>query len=122
MSDSSSRHVMMFASIGAGLLGIFTYIAITMKWNWAINEIGLAVIFLLLNVMHGGGRLGRKVYLMDMASSENRASYVAVSNTIIGIMMLFGDLIGLLGELFGTPATLLFLGLLSLVASLISLI
>ncbi len=117
MSDSSSRRVMMFASIGAGLLGIFTYIAITMKWNWAVNEIGLAVIFLLLNVMHGGVRLGRKVYLMDMASSENRASYVAVSNTIIGIMMLFGGLIGLLGELFGTPATLLFLGLLSLVAA-----
>ena len=117
MSDSSSRRVMMFASIGAGLLGVFTYVAITMKWNWAVNEFGLAVIFLLLNVMHGGVRLGRKVYLMDMASGENRASYVAVSNTIIGIMMLFGGLIGLLGEWFGAPATLLFLGLLSLLAA-----
>jgi hypothetical protein len=117
MSDSSSRRVMMFASIGAGLLGVFTYVAITMKWSWAVNEIGLAVIFLLLNVMHGGVRLGRKVYLMDMASGENRASYVAVSNTIIGIMMLLGGLIGLVGEWFGAPATLLFLGLLSLAAA-----
>jgi len=108
---------MMFASIGAGLLGVFTYVAITMKWSWAVNEIGLAVIFLLLNVMHGGVRLGRKVYLMDMASGENRASYVAVSNTIIGIMMLLGGLIGLVGEWFGAPATLLFLGLLSLAAA-----
>lgn len=117
MSDSSSRSVMMFASTGAGLLGILTYIAITLNWSWAINEIGLAVIFLLLNVMHGGVRLGRKVYLMDMASGENRASYVAVSNTIIGVMMLFGGLIGLFGEWFGAPATLLFLGLLSLMAA-----
>lgn len=116
MSDSSSRRVMMFAATGAGVLGIFTYIAITMNWSWAINEIGFAVIFLLLNVMHGGVRLGRKVYLMDMSSGENRASYVAVSNTIIGIMMLFGGLVGLLGEWLGAPAILLFLGMLSLLS------
>ena len=67
--------------------------------------------------MHGGVRLGRKVYLVDMASSDNRAAYVAVSNTVIGVMMLFGGVIGFIGEWLGAPAVLLLLGLLSLLAA-----
>ena len=83
------------AAVGAGLLGVFTFPAVTFNWTWATQELGLAAIFLVLNVMHGGVRLGRKVYLVDMASGENRAAYVAVSNTVIGLLMLVGGLIGL---------------------------
>ena len=101
----------------AGLLGIFTFAAVESGWQWATGELGLAVIFLLLNVMHGGVRLGRKVYLVDMATGENRAAYVAVSNTVIGVLMLVGGLIGLIGDWLGAPATVLILGLLSLLAA-----
>ncbi|HSJ47600.1 MAG TPA: MFS transporter, partial [Gammaproteobacteria bacterium] len=117
MSDRSSRQVMVCAASGAGLLGIFTYAAVELEWNWATGEIGLAVIFLILNIMHGGVRLGRKVYLVDMADGGNRAAYVAVSNTAIGVMMLFGGLIGLLGDWLGAAAVVLLLGLLSLLAA-----
>lgn len=117
MGDKSSRQVMVVASMGAGLLGVFTYIAVILDWYWVTSEMGLAVIFLLLNVMHGGVRLGRKVYLVDMASGENRAAYVAVSNTVVGVMMLAGGLIGLLGDWLGAPATLMILGLLSIMAA-----
>ena len=117
MSDTSSRRVMAIAATGSGVLALFTCTAIWLKWHWIINEIGFALIFLLLNIMHGGVRLGRKVYLMDMATGENRAAYVAVSNTIIGVMMLAGGLIGLLGDKFGAVITLLLLGLLSLLAA-----
>ncbi|MEB8433195.1 hypothetical protein OO007_13230 [Cocleimonas sp. KMM 6892] len=117
MSDTSSKRVMAIAAIGAGILAIFTCSAIWLEWDLVTHEIGFAIIFLLLNVMHGGVRLGRKVYLMDMATGENRAAYVAVSNTIIGVMMLAGGLIGLVGDKFGAAATLLILGLLSLLAA-----
>ncbi|MBD3669452.1 MAG: MFS transporter [Gammaproteobacteria bacterium] len=118
MGDRSSRAVMMMAAVGAGLLGILTYIAVLAEWEWITSEIGLAVIFLVLNIMHGGVRLGRKVYLVDMANGENRAAYVAVSNTVIGVLMLFGGLIGLVGDWLGAAATLLILGVLSLLAAL----
>ena len=117
LGDKSSRRVMANAAGGAGLLGIFTFAAVTFDWHWATGEIGLAVIFMLLNVMHGGVRLGRKVYLVDMASGENRAAYVAVSNTVIGVLMLGGGVIGLIGDLLGAAATVLLLGILSLVAA-----
>ena len=117
LGDRSSRSVMALASGGAGVLALFTFAAVTLEWEWATGTLGFAVIFLLLNVMHGGVRLGRKVYLVDMASSETRAAYVAVSNTVIGCMMLAGGLIGFIGDWLGAAAILLLLGLLSLVAA-----
>jgi hypothetical protein len=117
LGDRSSRLVMASAAAGAGLLGLFTWLAVSLGWRWATGELGMAAIFLLLNVMHGGVRLGRKVYLVDMASGENRAAYVAVSNTAIGVLMLIGGLIGLLGDWLGAAAIVLLLGLLSLLAA-----
>jgi hypothetical protein len=78
----------------------------------------MATVFLILNVMHGGVRLGRKVYLVDMANSGNRAAYVAVSNTVIGVLMLAGGGVGLIGDWLGEAATVLMLGLVSLLATL----
>ena len=117
LGDRSARHVMVLAASGAGLLGIVTWLAVTLHWQWLAGELGMAAIFLLLNVMHGGVRLGRKVYLVDMAGGENRAAYVAVSNTVIGVLMLIGGLIGLLGDWLGAPAIVLLLGVLSLLAA-----
>ncbi len=91
--------------------------ALTLQWTWATGELGLAAIFLVLNVMHGGVRLGRKVHLVDMASGENRAAYVAVSNTVIGVLMLLGGLIGLFSDWLGLAATVLLLGVASLLAA-----
>ncbi len=115
--DRSSRQVMAAAAAGAGLLGVFTFVAVTRDWGWATGELGLAAIFLVLNVMHGGVRLGRKVYLVDLASGGNRAAYTAVSNTAIGVLMLAGGLVGLLADWLGAPATVLVLGLASLAAA-----
>jgi hypothetical protein len=121
MGDRSCRAVMVVAAAGAGLLGLFTFAAVTFEWGLVTSELGLAVIFLVLNVMHGGVRLGRKIYLVDMASGDNRAAYVAVSNTLIGVLMLAGGLIGLIGDWLGAAAAVLLLGLLSLIAAAYSL-
>ncbi|MDF7802023.1 hypothetical protein P4C99_21280 [Pontiellaceae bacterium B1224] len=114
MGDRSSRQVMTIAASGAGVLGLFTFFAVSGSWGWVVNAYGMAAIFLVLNIMHGGVRLGRKVYLVDMATGENRAAYVAVSNTLIGILMLAGGLIGLIGDWLGPAATVLILGICSL--------
>ncbi len=117
LGDRSSRWVMASAAAGAGLLGLYTFAAIEFDWSWATSELGLAAIFMILNVMHGGVRLGRKVYLVDMATAGNRAAYVAVSNSVVGVLMLVGGLIGLIADWLGSAATVLILGLLSLSAA-----
>jgi hypothetical protein len=64
-------------------------------------------------VFHSGVRLGRKVYLVDLATAETRATYVAISNTVIGIAMLIGGAIGLLADVFAVHYVVLCLGVVS---------
>ena len=115
MGDRSSRVVMASASAIAGVLGIATWIV----EDSPLLEHGLthALIFLILNVAHSGVRLGRKVYLVDLGTQQNRASMVAVSNTVIGVAMLGVGLIGVLADFVGIADLILLLGILSFIAA-----
>lgn len=102
LSDRSSRAVMMAASLIVGVLGIALWLGVQLGGEaWRNAWVGGAL-YAVVMVCHGGVRLGRKAYLVDMATQDNRATYVAVSNTVIGVLMLVGGLVGVLGDLWGT--------------------
>jgi len=61
-------------------------------------------------------RQGRSIYLVDMAPDDNRAAYTAVSNTVIGIVLLGSGIFGALASLAGTEVTLLIFAAMSLAA------
>jgi len=82
------------------------------------SEYGFAAIYLVMGVAHGGARLGRKTYLVDMANEENRAAYVALSNTAIGLLLLAGGAFGAVAQLFGTAVAILALAVVAAVAAL----
>ena len=111
LGDRSSRRVMALAAGGAGLTGLCVVAAGTSGQAWLAHGWVHALVFMLLTVMHSGVRLGRKVYLVDMATQEKRAAYVALSNSAIGVAMLIGGLIGVLGDWLGL---LVVIGLMSL--------
>jgi len=117
LSDRSARLVMVVAAALAGVLGIVTWGLTQADAAILAHGLAFAGLFLLLGVAHAGVRLGRKVYLVDMANSDTRAAMVAVSNTVIGVAMLAGALIGLLGDLYGAAAVILLLGIAALAAA-----
>lgn len=108
LADRSSRRVLIIAAFAAAVLGvaIFGYARVGTPWQptWVY-----ALAFLLLGVIHTGVRVGRKTYLVDMATQHNRAQYVAVSNTIIGVLLLAGGLFGIVAAAFGVEVTILVL-------------
>jgi hypothetical protein len=57
-------------------------------------------------VAHQGVRIGRKTYLVDLANAGNRASYVAISNTVIGVFVLAGGGLGWIAQRFGYETVL----------------
>lgn len=113
LSDRSSRQVMMLASGLAGISGLVLWAGASWFGDAVRNAWLAGALYTLVMICHGGVRLARKAHLVDMASAENRAAYVAVSNTVIGVLMLAGGLVGMLGDLWNTPAVI---GVLSLVA------
>lgn len=59
--------------------------------------------------------------MVDMAEGNKRTDYVAVSNSVIGALLLASGLLGALAATVSVPATILLLGLAGLAGSLLSL-
>ena len=72
-------------------------------------------------VAHHGARVGRKTYLVDMANQDNRAQLTAVSNTVMGVILLAGILLGWLDASYGVAAVLWLLVGIGVLATLSSL-
>lgn len=69
----------------------------------------------ILSVAHAGVRVGRKTYLVDLAGGNRRTDYVAVSNTLMGILLLFAGALSMLLALFSNFVVILVFSLLGLV-------
>ncbi|HBO12013.1 MAG TPA: hypothetical protein DD491_04425 [Halieaceae bacterium] len=115
-SDVASHRVMAAAALLSALgLGL----ALLLAGEGALGSgfVGAALLFLCA-VAHQGARVGRKTYLVDLASGENRAAYTAVSNTVLGIVLFAGVGLGVIDTLLGTRAVLAALALIALAAAL----
>ena len=117
LTDQGSRNVMAGAAILAGVVGVLIWYVSQYQADVQIGAISAVVVFFLITLAHGAVRLGRKVYLVDMANSDNRAQYVAVSNTVIGVAMLFGGLIGVIADLLNVQTVILILSIIALASS-----
>ncbi|MCW4149574.1 MFS transporter [Halomonas sp. 18H] len=120
-ADTSSRRVLRDGGLGTAaccLLGA------SIAWwpeAWSQQVWPYALVYALLVIVHAGIRLGRKTYVVDMASQQQRSLYVALSNTFTGILMLLvGGVIGGLAQWLGTAPLLLLLALCGLAAALTS--
>ncbi len=121
MSDSSSRTTMAMAALIAGILG-FAVLAASYLLPAATTQIGFyAVVLFILGIAHAGVRIGRKTHIVDLAGGDRKAEYVAVSNTIIGILLLMlGGLVSLLLS-FGPEIAIAILSALALLGALTAL-
>ncbi len=112
MADLSSRRVLLLAGLIAGLLGIAVF---TIEQLLGAGSVWIyAGAFFLLSIAHSGIRLGRKTYLVDMASGNRRTDYVAVSNSVIGVLLLLAGLITALASSAGPEMIILGLSLCTL--------
>ncbi|EMP56113.1 hypothetical protein MSNKSG1_09578 [Marinobacter santoriniensis NKSG1] len=87
-ADTSSRRVMIRGAamasavcLGVGFTALIAGPDMGSVWFYPIA-------FFALSIAHAGVRLGRKTYLIDMAGGNKRTDYTAVSNTVIGILLL----------------------------------
>ncbi|WP_415233743.1 MFS transporter [Pseudorhodobacter sp.] len=114
MADRSSRKVLMFSAV-AGFVALLSAVVLDLAGAsgtvWALP----LVLFVLMIAYHGV-RQGRSIYLVDMAPKDNRAAYTAVSNTVIGILLLGSGIFGALASLAGAKVTLMIFAAMSLAA------
>ena len=113
-ADISSKKVMVRAALIAAFLGILMFIIIS--WVPVLNHMTwlYPAAFFVLGVAHSGVRLGRKTYIVDMAGGNKRTDYVAVSNTVIGLVLLITGGITALASVISAEGIILVLSVFGL--------
>jgi hypothetical protein len=87
-ADRSSRWVMTVAALMTAGLGIAMFLLIRWRPEVANANWLFPAFFFGLGIAHAGVRAGRKTYLVDLAGGVKRTDYVALSNTLIGLLLL----------------------------------
>ena len=87
-ADLSSRRTLILAASGSSVVGVAVWAvaAAGLPGGWGAVLYPLA--FFAMGIAHSGIRVGRKTYVVDMASGNRRTDYVAVGNTVIGLALL----------------------------------
>ena len=91
LADRSSKRLM---SLGAGIASVIVVVAVIIvafevfDGGSALGNLVFIVAYFLLTLMHTGVRVGRKTYIVDMADGDQRTTYVAVSNSAMGLILL----------------------------------
>lgn len=86
LSDRSSRKVLLLAGLAGGaVLALLVVLSLTSA-STATGVIPAALFGLM--IAYHGVRQGRSTHLVDMAGADNRASYTALSNTVVGLFLL----------------------------------
>jgi len=103
------------------MLGLAALAAIRFTPGWSGSDLFYAAILFVAGIAHAGVRIGRKTHVVDLAGGDNRAEYVALSNTVIGVLLLVvGALISaLLG--FGLEVAVGVLAVLALLGAVMAL-
>lgn len=114
LADRSSRLALVLAAVVAAAPAFVLYGVSVADTALLHSDYFYAAVFFILGAAHAGVRLGRKTYLVDMAGADNRATYVALSNTLIGLFLLVGAVFGVIAEWIGVPAVVLLLSVVAL--------
>lgn len=114
LSDQSSRWVLILAAVLVSVtLGVTVITASSdlMASPWLLPSLLFG-----LMVAYEGVRLGRSPHLVDMANEDKRATYRAMSNTLIGILLLLGGFFSVIAKHQGEVMVLLIFAVMCLLA------
>ncbi|HEX6928596.1 MAG TPA: MFS transporter permease [Gammaproteobacteria bacterium] len=117
LADRDARVAMIAGALLSVLVMIAALLLHVFQREWLGTSGVAAALLFTAAVAHDGARVGRKTYLVDMAGSDRRAQYVAVSNTVMGVVLLAGVLLGWLDQVFGAAGVLVLLAALGVLAA-----
>ena len=114
-ADKSSKSVMILSVSIASLLGVMIFILdkveiLSAGYFWLIPAA-----YFILSIAHSGTRIGRKTYILDLAGGKKRIDYVAVGNTMIGLILLLSGSLSVFTPFIGISGMLLLFAILGII-------
>jgi hypothetical protein len=118
-ADRSSKRVMIAAAVLTAATGLVTFAVDRFLPSLGHTAWFLPFAYFVLSVAHSGVRVGRKTYLVDLASGNQRTDYVAISNSVIGILLLLVGSVGALAPIITTAGVIALLALMGMAGALL---
>jgi len=115
-SDASSRKVLYWSALIAAAAGVVALLIALLPESAQIPPV-YALVFILIGLAEAGVRLGRKTWLVDAAPQQDRPTWVAFSNTSIGMLTLAAGGLGLIAQFLGHEIMMLTIVLLCLMGA-----
>ena len=103
LSDKSSRWTFI---AGGGLAAVVLGIAALVAMGAAPSLWVVTGLLFIAQIGYEGVRTARKIHLVDMADEDKRAVYTALSNTLIGFVLIAGGVLGVIAQAAGLGAAL----------------
>lgn len=119
-ADRSSKWVMVAAAVITASTGLMIFLLDQMMPAVVSLVWFMPLAYFVLSLAHSGVRVGRKTYVVDLASGNRRTDYVAVSNTVIGVLLLAAGAIGALATVIPTSGVIGVLSLMGLAGAAMS--
>ncbi len=113
-ADQSSRKVMVAAALLTSGTGLLTFGVVGLLPELAKSAWFLPLAYFTLSIAHSGVRVGRKTYVVDLATGNKRTDYVAISNTVIGVLLLLVGSVGALAPVIGNAGVIALLATMGL--------
>lgn len=110
MADVSSKKVMIKSASIVAVVSVVVSVLLIINSSLILQLWLYPALLFVLGIAHDGIRLGRKTYIIDIAEGNLRTQYVAVSNTAIGILLLF---VGIFTAWLGSLSLVLAIGVLA---------
>ena len=101
LADRTSKTVMTYGavlSVAAALLILWVAGVCPASWQ----QSGFFISFVLVGLAESGVRLGRKTYLVDAITNDDRATCVAFTNSSVGLLALLAGGAGIIAQWFGS--------------------
>lgn len=116
LADRSSRRVLMVAAVVATLANSLAAGAALLMPEQLTSSLILPALLFMVTIAHQGVRLGRSVHVVDMADLDSRATYTALSNSVVGLILLVGGVFGVIAQWFGVGVVLVLFAVMAALA------
>jgi hypothetical protein len=120
-SDRSSRRVMIYASLlAAVVLGAMAAVLLSNVQQTQLPVLETSVALFVLMMAYQGVRRGRSTHIVDMAPQDQKSAYAAVSNTVVGLLLLGGGVLGVIADVFGLAVVFLLLAVMCVAGAVVA--
>lgn len=119
-ADRSSRQVMAWAAWVTSGAGIMVAALAWLQPGWLATPWFVPLAYFALSIAHEGVRVGRKTYVLNLGEGNLRTDYVAISNSVIGVLLLVVGSVGALAAWIGNAGVIAVLAGMGLVGAVMS--